>query len=177
MRMNQHLPPFGIVGIGVASALLAMSLVAGCTGDLDTYFGGASMSEGQRLMEQHCGTCHLPVAADALDKATWLNSVLPAMAPKLGISVLWENEYYQDEQASGAVSMAEWLEIVEYFRSEAPDTLRVPAPPAGRRTELPLFSVHEPQVEDPRGAATTMVAIDTDLYSAVRLEPRLSWFF
>ena len=119
-------------------------------------------SEAGRLVQQHCGRCHVSPAAASLDKQTWLDGVLPAMAPKLGINVLWGTEYYPDEEASADASIAfsDWMKIVDYYRRKAPDTLQVPESPVAPRTDLPLFSVRMPQHESTRGPATTMVAID-----------------
>lgn len=118
-------------------------------------------SVGKQLMEKHCGTCHLPVSASALDKETWQDGVLPAMAPKLGIGVL-RGDYYPtgSDSSETSVSMAEWMKIVEYYRNEAPDTLDVPGAPASLRTELPSFTVQKPKRDRNRHAATAMVEID-----------------
>lgn len=169
--MRRHQWPFGIVGIGVVCTLLAATVSLQCAGDSGSS-PGEQLSEGKRLMQKHCSTCHLPVSAASLDKETWLNGVLPAMAPKLGINVLWENEYYPDKSAppDSSISMEDWLAIVEYFRREAPDTLRVPEPPATLQSDVPGFSVRTPQWDrDRRPAATSMVEIDSagsHIYSA-----------
>jgi mono/diheme cytochrome c family protein len=122
--------------------------------------------EGRRLATQHCWTCHRPASPSSLDKEAWTNGVLPAMAPKLGIQVLWNDEYYKPEEGStkaadSTVTLREWRKIVAYFRSQAPDTLRLPSPPANLQRDLPLFSIHKPPVDTQgRAAATAMIAID-----------------
>ena len=122
----------------------------------------SAASHGERLAQQQCGTCHLAVSAASLDKETWLKSVLPAMAPKLGVNVLWENEYYMDQQdgSDAALSLAEWKEIVAYFRNEAPDSLHLPESSPTPPENLPLFDVRVPQWDSShRPSATGMVAI------------------
>jgi hypothetical protein len=71
------------------------------------------------------------------------------MAPKLGINVLWESEYYPSEGASSdsAIAFSDWMKIVAYYTQEAPDRLRMPDPMAALQTDLPLFDVRMPQRE------------------------------
>lgn len=126
--------------------------------------------EGQQLVRQHCSTCHKPVSASALDKETWLTGVLPAMAPKVGIGK-YGGEYYPiaSDSTGVSISVADWMKIVEYFRTEAPDTISAPEPPASLRTDLPLFSVRTPRLKSRRRAATAMVVVDSSthhLYSS-----------
>ena len=117
--------------------------------------------EGKRVMQRHCGTCHLPVPASALDRETWMESALPAMAPEVGIDKLW-NEYYPDpnDTTRSSASGAEWKKILAYYRREAPDTLRLPDPPSSLQTDLPLFSVRTPNLMTEGRAATAMVAVN-----------------
>lgn len=112
-------------------------------------------------MQQHCGSCHLSPAAASLDKQTWIDGVLPAMAPKLGIDVLWGTEYYPSKDApDAAIAFSDWPKIVDYYRQKAPDSLQIPEPPPEVQTDLPLFRVRRPPWEGARPPATAMVAID-----------------
>lgn len=153
--------PLGIIGIGVLCAMLVMALVAGCTEVDEGDMRGLAVTDGERLMQQHCGTCHLPVPAGLLDKETWLNSVLPEMAPKVGIGRLW-GEYYPKgtDSLESTLSMAEWSAIVNYYESEAPDTLETPQAPISHESALPLFSVQAPQWTPQQAAATIFVGLD-----------------
>ena len=96
------------------------------------------------------------------------------MAPHLGIQVLWNDEYYKPGAASrqsgtlpqstitdSTVTLSEWRAIVEYFRSQAPDTLQSPPPEDNLRHDLPLFSVQTPSSKRRRPPATAMVAVDS----------------
>jgi len=165
----------------LATALLCLVFAAGfilsCT-DLDTPFSedeSPLVQRGRQLANQHCSTCHAPVSPTSLDRETWVNNVLPAMAPYLGIQVLWDDQYYKpgagSQPSSGAstpstdsdstVTLAEWRAIVAYFRSQAPDTLRLPSPPETLRRDLPLFTRRTPPPRETRAPATAMVRIDS----------------
>ena len=157
--------------------LLLFVLAAGgtlsCT-DLDPSFVDDEdplVRAGRQLANRHCWTCHAPVSPSSLDRETWVNGVLPAMAPHLGIQVLWNDDYYKPGTASGTptqstiddstVTLAEWRAIVAYFRAQAPDTLRLPPPPENLQRTLPLFEVRKPRAGRRRPPATAMVTIDT----------------
>src|SRR5699024_11015226 len=68
---------------------------------------GQTHPEGEQLVQTYCGSCHQTVTAHYLDKKTWLNSVLPEMAPKLGIKVYQQKQYYPDPGGS-AISFQKW---------------------------------------------------------------------
>lgn len=152
------------LGGALCSIVAVFLIVLGCTEPSapSPFVQPAPTSEAGRLVQQHCGGCHVSPAAAALDKQTWLDDVLPAMAPKLGINVLWGTEYYPNEGVSSAsaVSFSDWMTIVDYYRQRAPDSLQMPAPAASRQMDLPLFEVRKPQRADARRPATTMVAVD-----------------
>jgi hypothetical protein len=121
-------------------------------------------SQGEKLTGEYCGSCHLPVSPALLDKTTWLKHVLPAMAPKLGIPVWGEDQYYPPEVngRKGLLSFNEWTQIVEYYKREAPDSLQPARGEDAISNDLTLFSVVKPAWKDTnRVAATTMVAFDS----------------
>ncbi len=160
--------PLRYIGAFLLTLLVATVLSLSCA-DPDGSAGEDSIvREGRQLAKKHCQTCHEPVSPSSLDRETWVNGVLPAMAPKFGIQVLWENEYYkpvgsaQRSSSDSTLTLSEWRKIVAYFRSEAPDTLRLPPPPEHLQRDLSLFSVRKPSVEARRRfPATAMVAIDS----------------
>jgi len=151
---------------------LATGIILSCT-DLETPVSpdeSPLVQQGRQLANRHCWTCHAPVSPTSLDRATWVNNVLPAMAPHLGIQVLWDDQYYKpgagSEDSPGTntdstVTLAEWRAIVAYFRSQAPDTLQLPPPPEPLQRELPLFSLRTPPPRENRAPATAMVKIDS----------------
>lgn len=87
---------------------------------------GQHTSSGASLAETYCGTCHQLPAPALLDKKTWETSVLPLMAGKLGISS-YNGKYIAVAQESADnssfISYSEWISIVDYYVSQAPDTL------------------------------------------------------
>jgi hypothetical protein len=84
-------------------------------------------SRGEQLARRHCGACHAFPDAALLDKATWMESVLPQMAPRLGIRAptLFEEVSRSPHMAvlPDAVPEADWNRIVAYYRDAAPATL------------------------------------------------------
>lgn len=118
------------------------------------------IQEGKELAQTHCGSCHLPTPASMLDKETWLNNVLPIMAPKLGIGVWRQNQYHPT--GNSTVSYEEWMKIVNYFKQEAPETLEAADPPVPLQKGNSLFSFEKPDsTEFPNEiASTTLVKFE-----------------
>lgn len=121
------------------------------------FFSCKSRPKGEVLADKYCSSCHLAVSPSLLDKDTWLKHVLPAMAPKLGIGVWDDDKYYPGK---GGISIAEWNEIVNYYKELAPDSLKSVSPVL--KEDASLFVVHTPvEVDDTiYRATTTMVSID-----------------
>lgn len=94
-------------------------------------------SPERKVAEKYCASCHRFPEPELLAKNTWLNSVLPAMAPRLGIYQYLDENYpapgrgviatpkgtFPDEPL---LSTEEWEAILSYYRQNAPDTLPVP---------------------------------------------------
>jgi len=140
---------------------------SGCTNEANESSSEASPAQvqaGKKLTQQYCGACHLPVSPDMLDRETWVNSVLPAMAPKLGIGVWGENRYYPADYSTSnfEVSFAEWLQILEYFKAEAPEMLKTAEPPVPLEEDWSIFDYEKPGKSGytPQVASTMMVKID-----------------
>lgn len=123
---------------------------------------GRTHPEGEELVQQYCGSCHQAVTARYLDKKTWLNSVLPEMAPRLGIKVYQRKQYYPDPNAS-AISFQKWNKIVTYFKQNAPEKLKIPDSLQHPVEPTDLFTVRKPQWEEERHniATTSLVAINS----------------
>jgi len=116
-------------------------------------------SEGEQLAQQYCGTCHLPVLPEALDKATWTKRVLPAMAPKLGLEVWQKTHYYQPPNAS--ISLADWNKLAEYYEKLAPEKPKKATPPVQLVADWSIFKLIKPAEDKTEIATTTMVAFDS----------------
>lgn len=93
------------------------------------------------------------------------------MAPKLGIGVWHDTEYYPaSTQDAGLVSFNEWMEIVAYYKELAPDSLLPAKVPVPLKEDGNWFSIKKPVWKDTVSVATTtMVSINPHngtLYSA-----------
>lgn len=81
--------------------------------------------EGYELAKYHCGTCHGFIEANVLTKRIWEDRVLPAMAPMLGVEVLWGKKYVNEGGNGAALAFTDWMKIVEYYTKSAPDTIAI----------------------------------------------------
>lgn len=136
-----------------------------------------NIPEGERLSNKYCGSCHAPVSPSHLDKETWQENVLPAMAPRLGISIYRKRQYYQDPKGS-QISIEEWQKIVEYFAQNAPDSLEIPTNNRQVKEDSSLFSIHKPQWTDSSNniATNTLVAFHPSnhtIYTSDGMQKRL----
>lgn len=101
----------------------------------------------------------MAVSPALLDKETWTNHVLPAMAPKLGIGVWHDSSYYP--ATSKIISFEDWMEIVAYYKALAPDSLLPAKAPMPLKEDGSWFSIKKPVWNDTvRVATTTMVSIN-----------------
>lgn len=117
-------------------------------------------NDGKSLSLMYCKSCHQYPAAGLLDQQTWKKSVLPAMAPRLGIRVYTEDQYVNDPSAKSAIAYDDWLKIVDYYSHAAPKKLQPAKAPVLPLKDWANFSVLKPAHEVPL-ATTTMVTFDT----------------
>lgn len=160
---------FFVLLISVSIFCGTVAIYAGCTNEGDESSSsttGSQIQAGKELAQQYCGACHLPVSPDMLDRETWENNVLPAMAPKLGIGVWGQNQYYPADHSTSnfEVSFADWIKILEYFKEEAPEILEASDPPQPLKESRSIFSFEIPDVSEyPEAfASTMMVKIDPE---------------
>lgn len=116
------------------------------------------MLEGKLLAGKYCSSCHLFPEPALLDKNTWINGVLPAMAGQLGIEVLQGNIYLSDKKS--VLTGKEWSKLVEYYKTLAPDTLQKAAVPFAVTSGWNNFSLKKPEYNTDAISSTTLVAID-----------------
>ncbi|HXD77648.1 MAG TPA: VCBS repeat-containing protein [Puia sp.] len=144
--------------------------LASCTGRTKGPGGSdSSVATGERLANIYCQTCHEFPAPGLLNRASWLDGVLPAMGPRLGI---FEHNgkkypsYINDPYVGRAfypakplLSKAQWQAIIDYYAASAPDSLRQPQRPAvtdGTSIFAPVMAAKG------KGApAVTLTEIDT----------------
>lgn len=117
------------------------------------------LARREALASQYCGSCHLPVSPSMLDKKTWKEHVLPAMAEKLGVGV-WRGPAYYEKQ-SATIPLNDWQEIVTYFDSLAPVTLTREAVKVQRVEAWEQFELKKPGGIFQLISTTTMVHFDT----------------
>jgi len=99
-------------------------------------------------VEAICSSCHLFVEPNALDKATWTQSVLPAMGPRMGIFTHKGNNYPNDlgqpnmdgiYPIKPVISPEEWDDILNYYTTYAPEYNAPQVRTVTYKTELPMF--------------------------------------
>ncbi|HEY1951480.1 MAG TPA: hypothetical protein VGG76_01635, partial [Gemmatimonadaceae bacterium] len=105
---------------------LSFVLIGACTRD--------TTPAGEKLARSRCGACHEFPDPGLLDKKTWVNGVLPQMAPRVGVQAstlaqtMAQSPYMP--VLAGSVSTDDWSRIVGYFRDHAPDSLPYQSLPA-----------------------------------------------
>ena len=124
-------------------------------------------SEGEKLAQTYCASCHLFPEPNLLDKATWKNNIMPVMARQLGLQIV-NGEVYPDIQKSengkyesiSSISPEEWAKIVAYYQENAPEKL-----PAQSRepisTITDLFSVKPISIPQSSFPSLTYIKIDS----------------
>ena len=134
---------------------------------------------GKELAEKHCGSCHLPVDPAFLDSMTWVNHVLPAMAPRLGIQVWRQTEYYQEKKEDAPIFLSEWNQILTYYKDKAPKKLHAAKVPEPLRHDWAIFSIKQPFIPgNASPASTTMIVFnpnDKKIYSSNSMRQLIQW--
>ncbi|GGD55445.1 hypothetical protein GCM10011514_19490 [Emticicia aquatilis] len=124
-------------------------------------------SEGEKLAQTYCASCHLFPEPSLLDKTTWKNNVLPVMAQQLGLQIV-NGEAYPDIQkgADGkfesvaSITPEEWSKIVAFYEANAPEKL----PAQNREPILGItdkFSVKPIAIPQSRFPSLTYIKIDS----------------
>jgi hypothetical protein len=129
---------------------------------------------GKELSYIHCQSCHVYTEPALIDKATWEKNVLIKMGHFMGIYI----DTLRDDLIEGgkageliraagvfpeepSISLQDWQKIVDYYVSEAPETLpeqerpeRKIAPLKGFKVKVPEFRTQPPM--------TTYIKMDTE---------------
>lgn len=146
-----------------------------CQSGNDTALNDPQIKEGKQLAQQYCGSCHLVPAPELLDKVTWVQHVLPAMAPNLGLESYPGGQYYAGPKA--ALSFNNWQKLIAYYQTLAPETLQPAQKPLPATGDQAIFSLEHPRFDTTQTAMTTMVVMDTighQLFSADALTNKLT---
>ena len=131
----------------------------------------SAVSRGKALASVYCQGCHqLPDPAQ-LNKRSWQNGVLPAMAPRLGIFVHNGRRYpsYASDPYVGRgfypskplMTDWEWQNIIDYYTGSAPDSLGGQPEHAAIRMDLSLFEAVRPENNGHLRPITCYVHVDT----------------
>lgn len=124
-------------------------------------------SEGEKLAQTYCASCHLFPEPNLLDKITWKNNVLPVMAQQLGLQIV-NGEVYPDIQKGdngkfesvASITPEEWAKIVAFYGENAPEKL----PSQGREAISAitnLFSVKPIAIPQSSFPSLTYIKIDS----------------
>lgn len=123
-------------------------------------------SEGEKLAQTYCASCHLFPEPSLLDKTTWKNNVLPIMAQQMGLQIV-NGEAYPDIQKGedgkyesvASVTPEDWAKIVAFYEENAPEKL----PSQGREqisAITDLFSVKPISIPQSSFPSLTYIKID-----------------
>ncbi|PWU04223.1 MAG: hypothetical protein C5B52_01880 [Bacteroidetes bacterium] len=112
------------------------------------------ITKGKNLATLYCGSCHMYPDPSLLDKKTWAESVLPNMAPHLGIFKV-SNHFYPSSRGdhnlpgnyypdSPMISVDQWKTIEKFYVENAPKVLTIPERSKPIHMGIPLFSASTP---------------------------------
>lgn len=129
--------------------------------------GCNKLSEGEKLAQTYCASCHLFPEPSLLDKTTWKNNILPIMAQQMGLQIV-NSEVYPDIQkgADGkfesvaSVTPEDWAKIIAFYEENAPEKL----PSQGREqitANTDLFSVKPISIPQSSFPSLTYIKIDS----------------
>ena len=146
----------------VVSALTALTvsislLAVSCGNDIKQ----AVAENGEALSKKYCVSCHKYPEPALLDGDTWTKHVLPAMAPHMGIKVYAEDQYVNNPSSKSGLSYEDWLKIVDYYKSAAPQKLKPATASIAPVKDWAGFKLNMPKYTRDAPATTTMVAFDT----------------
>ena len=161
--------------VGLLFIAVVIIIVGSCQSNNNDALSDPVIAAGQQLAQKHCSSCHLLPSPDLLDKETWVRHVLPAMAPNLGLEVYQGGQYYAGHNA--ALSYDDWLKIIAYYQTLAPETLTASEKAAPIENDWAVFSLVTPRRDTSQTAMSTLVAVDTighRLYSSDALRSDLT---
>ncbi len=132
-----------------------------------------SLDSGKLLAQKYCQGCHLLPDPSLLDKKTWVNSVLPNMALRLGIREAGTDPYADLPDAevkairtldiypeTALLSESDWQRLVAYYEKAAPNEPLLPKKSMAVTNQLPLFKVQTLTLGDEAVPKTTLLKYD-----------------
>lgn len=134
-----------------------------------------SADSGRLLAQRYCQTCHLFPEPSLLDKKTWVTSVLPNMALRLGIRTTGTDPFADLPEAevkvirpldiypeTAMLSGAQWQQLVAYYEKEAPPEPLPPNKVPAVTNQLPTFQVQALTLGDEAVPKTTLLKYDPE---------------
>jgi hypothetical protein len=121
------------------SAVAAIVLKC-CSGTIFMSVKEKQIANGKVLAHTYCASCHQFPDPSLIDKDTWANGVLPAMAQQLKLERF--NGGY-GLTAQSAISLPDFEAITAYYKSAAPAALKIPKDNAV--SDWAIFSLQKPQ--------------------------------
>src|ERR1700712_3153412 len=107
----------------IVGALSGSALLDGCKRKTDNIYKltGDTIKDGEYLVQQKCASCHQLTPPKMLNKAVWINHILPDMAKYLHISTYGGTQYFKNNPLdTTGITLENWLAIVNYYNKVAP---------------------------------------------------------
>ncbi|WP_170982804.1 FG-GAP-like repeat-containing protein [Dyadobacter frigoris] len=121
--------------------------------------GDNTRAQSEALAKLRCGSCHMFPNPALLDKKTWREGILPAMAEHFGIEVLQGNVYLPHKNST--LSIREWQSIIRYYETLAPDSLKS-VESFEKITDWATFRLKTPDPDLSQVSATIMTGINPE---------------
>jgi len=145
-----------LIILGFTALVLVLNC---CTGETTPPTVEEQVADGKLLAQKYCVSCHMLPNPALIDRASWVNGVLPAMGKNLGVRS-YMGQYFTDKES--AINISDWQEIVTYYTNTAPVTLPIPKPAVAPLSDWAIFSLEKPaKVSKVMPAMTTMLTYDT----------------
>ncbi|WP_159470859.1 VCBS repeat-containing protein [Dyadobacter sp. 3J3] len=119
--------------------------------------GDNTLAQSEALAKLRCTSCHMFPDPSLLDKKTWRDGIMPAMAEHFGIEVLQGNVYLPHKNST--LSIKEWHGILRYYETLAPDSLK-PETSQDKISDWAVFKLKTPDPDSSQVAATIMTGIN-----------------
>lgn len=154
--LRKHFVRYYVYCLVVAAVAI---VVESCQSKDSSALHNPLIQEGQKLAQQHCASCHLLPSPEMLDKRTWVDHTLPAMAPNLGLEAYPGGQYLPGPRP--AITLENWQKIIAYYETLAPPALKPASAPVSAQEDWSIFSLQKPNADPTQTVMTTLVAIDT----------------
>jgi VCBS repeat protein len=135
----------------------------------------SSVQQGKTLAAAYCQSCHMLPDPSLLDKKSWVDGVLPAMGPHLGIFAYGTKTYPSKRNdpnvnksyypSQPMMSFSQWQSIIDYYTATAPDSLVIEKKDS-IKNDLKFFTVLKPGSQH-TVPAVCFVKIDSSDHSII----------